>query len=311
MKRFVESCLLALGLSVVLSPAHCFAQYPGCTTRGGAPALGCANPAAGNPACGYNPACGNNPTCCQKNPCPSPREGPPQEQPSPRGAELPPVAQGMFASPPRTGAVAGPTRGLAINGLKITFPELTLKFPSIELPGFTRFRRGPYMRLDQGQAPYVENPYYASALLAREAQMRQLREARQQPEQERAAPRGGPPGACAERAGPPPTGAEQDCQARLRALEQQLEALNRCIDGVRNQLANPPQPPVPPADFPARIRPVPPTESREPVRQSGYEVTIRAAYDAPAAERRLPPSAAHRLPPTARCRRLPAVGLVD
>jgi hypothetical protein len=213
----------------------------------------------------------------------------------------------MFTAPPRGGEIAGPTRGLGINGLRITFPELTLALPSIEFPGFTRFRRGAHMRLDRSVAPYMENPYYGNALLARQAQERQLREAMESEGRRGPEDRGGPSD-CVAQPGSKAAPEEGDCEERLKALKEKMRKLEECLNSVQNELSSTPRPPAPPADFPPRIRPMPPTDVAGQVRQSSYEYVEPRPAPPAVHVRRLPvPFGYANRPPAQPIRRLPIV----
>jgi hypothetical protein len=204
---------------------------------------------------------------------------------------------------------------LGINGLKITFPEFTIGLPSIQLPSFTRFRRGSHMRLDRAAAPYMENPYYGEALLARQLQQARIREAIEEEERaarERAARERNV--GCVDQGGDRGVGDEPSCETRIRALQEQLQKLQDCLDGVRNELSANPRPPRPPADFPPNIRKVPPTDTTGSARPAGtiqrstYEVA-EPRYMLPVIEVRRLPAPISRTPPprTPLLRRLPFV----
>jgi hypothetical protein len=190
----------------------------------------------------------------------------------------------MFAAPPRSGEISGPTRTLGINGLRIKFPEFTLALPSIELPSFTRFRRGAQMRLDQANAPYMENPYYGDALLARQLQQQRLREAIEE-EQRAARDRGVD---CVDRPGAKSVEEERSCEERIRALQNQLQQLQNCLDAVQDQLSANPRPPLPPADFPPSLRKMPPADAAGFIQRSSYEAVEPQFMPAGVRARRLP-----------------------
>ncbi|MCI0360159.1 MAG: hypothetical protein L0211_16900 [Planctomycetaceae bacterium] len=108
--------------------------------------------------------------------CEAPRQ--PTCDVPPRAPEQPPrapqaplaVPQGMFVQPPASGAVRGPVEQRGIEGLSITFPELTFQLPCIRLPACFRTRSDARMELSPGVAPYVQSamvpaPAYAPAMI--------------------------------------------------------------------------------------------------------------------------------------------------
>ncbi|MCY2987722.1 MAG: hypothetical protein NTY19_07650 [Planctomycetota bacterium] len=88
-----------------------------------------------------------------------PRQSPTvQEAPGqpPQGSPMYAAPQsGVYVAPPQTGVLRGPVQGVGVEGLKITFPEFSLKLPSLELPSFFRSRRNAEMLLDRGVAPHM------------------------------------------------------------------------------------------------------------------------------------------------------------
>ena len=125
---------------------NCNAPEPNCnapnypSTSCAAPELQCCNR---EKYCHPQQCC--KPCCQPQSPTQPPRA--PQEQPP----------QGYFAAPPQNGTVAGGSNTVAVEGLALHFPSLTLKLPSLQLPTLTRMRTPPRMYVDQAQAPYV--PY--------------------------------------------------------------------------------------------------------------------------------------------------------
>jgi hypothetical protein len=69
---------------------------------------------------------------------------------------------GVFVQPMASGTVQGPIEQSGIEGATITFPELSVRMPSIRLPGRSRTRQNARMLLDQQYAPYVESPPVAA-----------------------------------------------------------------------------------------------------------------------------------------------------
>lgn len=95
------------------------------------------------------------PTCETPPPCRPPCNPPPQ---------MPMMIQqpGVFVQPPASGTVQGPVEQSGIEGATVTFPELSLRMPSIRFPGRSRTRQNARMLLDQQYAPYVESPPVAA-----------------------------------------------------------------------------------------------------------------------------------------------------
>lgn len=244
-------CLLGAALILHVASGKCLAQV-GCAFP-----PGCATPACGAPG-------------CAKAPCQPPYEAqPPRGAPAPEEEELPPVSPGMYAAPPRAGTTVGATRSLGLNGLKITFPEWSIKFPSIQFPSFTRYRRNSHMELDRATAPWVANPNYGAGLVQREAQLRELRRAREE-NQGRGAP------SCTSRSSCDAGDMSSARDAELRRLQEserilreQVTRLQRSIEEFRLNTSAPVVP-TPPAALmqPRRLSPQPDYYSG--VQQSSY-----------------------------------------
>lgn len=119
-------------------------QKPSCTSKPGP----CSTCGAG---CNDNCSCG-------KQPCRTPNGGgvPPNGNPAPNGA-------GIFAAPPRTGAVNSGSRSNRWTGPAITLPELTLRFPSIDFCGWSTVQRAPEMAIDSARAPLIGNAAFIGA----------------------------------------------------------------------------------------------------------------------------------------------------
>lgn len=111
---------------------------------------------------GYQPcptceALPQQPTCEAPPPCKPPCNPPPQQQ-------MPMMIQqpGVFVQPPASGTVQGPIEQSGIEGATVTFPELSLRMPSIRFPAKSRSRQNARMLLDQQYAPYIESPPIAA-----------------------------------------------------------------------------------------------------------------------------------------------------
>ena len=129
----------------ILCPRHkCCTSKCGCDKRKGPPC---------------DPVC--KPPCNQP-PCSVPREGFPDE-------EIPGVPREGFVTPPATGVIEGPSRGVEWGGIGITLPEVRLSTPKLRFSGLTRLHQKARMRTDEAIAPLMQNPQYAQALAMREA----------------------------------------------------------------------------------------------------------------------------------------------
>ncbi len=67
--------------------------------------------------------------------------------------------------PPASGTVRGPVEQSGVEGGSITFPELSLRMPSLRLPGFSKTRQNARMETDQQMAPFVESPAAPAAAM--------------------------------------------------------------------------------------------------------------------------------------------------
>lgn len=85
---------------------------------------------------------------CQP-PAAVPPQAPPQQQP-------PAAPPGYYAAPPQSGAYAGPSNSVGLEGLAIHFPAMSLKLPTIQFPNFFAIRSNPRMFVEAAQAPYVQ-----------------------------------------------------------------------------------------------------------------------------------------------------------
>lgn len=88
----------------------------------------------------------------------APRDLPGPENPR----DLQPPA-GVFAAPPRNGAVSSRSRSYGINGMKIKFPSLEIGLPGIELPSFSCLHRPPEMHLPKSRASFIPFSHAAAA----------------------------------------------------------------------------------------------------------------------------------------------------
>lgn len=240
----------------------------------------------------FSPSCGNNVSaqrysCSQPTP-PAPPYGQPPcappvcDQPPPEGPprlgepenpELPPIAPGAYAAPPRSGTTVGPQRGGELGGLRIRFPEFSIGLPRLEWTSSSHFVRDSHMRLDQATAPFVPNPHYETAVLQRELQLRQL----QLLEEERARRER------SERAEE-----EADVKAKEldrlrqneRELKEQLGRMQKQLDILSSRL-------VPRQECPPQPKPMPIEQLPCPMPQQVLPTPPHASYQSTASEMRL------------------------
>jgi hypothetical protein len=115
-------------------------------------------------------------TCCRDVPCRDvpcvpvvPREGPPTDKEVPPQLEYLPRETGAYVAPPRVGVTreAIVQRGMETGA--ITFPELKLKFPCIELPACFISRSQARMHVESGIAPWESHGFVNAAAGTNEA----------------------------------------------------------------------------------------------------------------------------------------------
>jgi hypothetical protein len=148
---FLPAVLLVAGLlGAVETPPHCT------TSAGLAPA--CTTPAAaqhpGQCGCPQGANCRGNCSQCRP-PCPGDEEREPETSPGLREV-------GAFVAPPRFGTMRGPSVRRGWEGCAITFPELRLKFPSIEWPSAYTTRTQAHMQVGEAIAPWESHGYVAA-----------------------------------------------------------------------------------------------------------------------------------------------------
>lgn len=69
-----------------------------------------------------------------------------------------PEEENIFVAPPPSGEVSGESSSLGIRGFSIRIPEMSITFPTIQLPSLVKYRRGPEMLTDQGRATFQPRP---------------------------------------------------------------------------------------------------------------------------------------------------------
>jgi hypothetical protein len=159
MMRISRMRLTILPVWLILASALC----PAVLAQ--APATG---PWANAPSCRVEqPTCGPGPETC--TPPPSRPVCQPPAQPNivvnvPKQIELqrpalpeaaPAAVVGAYAAPAPTGVYQGASNTFGVEGMVITFPQIQLKFPSIQWPSFYSARRNPRMVTDSVEAPWV------------------------------------------------------------------------------------------------------------------------------------------------------------
>lgn len=220
----------------------------------------------GQPSCGAPPACCQplGPSCEAPPPCAP--EAPRAPQP-PSQAPLYAAPQGVFVQPPASGTVRGPVQQRGIEGASLTFPELTLRLPSLRLPAFSHSRSSARMEIDSGMAPYVESAAapMAPAMIAAAPMMAPVYAPPQQAPQQQAPPPQAPPSApCAPRAPACDAPRAPSCDAamleeRLRSLELAEQRLMLRLAELQNATGGA----IPDPHPSLRLNPTP---VREPVR---------------------------------------------
>ncbi len=122
--------------------------------------------AAFGQACQRCGACQRDYSCGAEQKGEQPRELPGPENPR----DIQPPA-GVFAAPPRSGAVSSGSRSYGIGGMKIKFPSLEIGLPGIELPSLTCLQKTPEMHLAEARAPFIP---FSHAVQAPQARVLQL-----------------------------------------------------------------------------------------------------------------------------------------
>ena len=172
------------------------------------------------PACGPQPSCdfpGYQP-CGPKEGPPVPKEGPPAPKEGPPPEEQVELEEtGVFVAPPRTGATRGAINRTGIEGMSITFPQLRLSMPSIELPCRYHGRSEARMMIDAAEAPYVRTGYQAKRILSQVAAPATTKEA---PQEKEAAPKAPTP---------------MDCETQLKQLEEKYAELQKELENCMQQ----------------------------------------------------------------------------
>lgn len=192
------------------------------------------------------------PTC--KPPCPGEEErAPGQPESAPGVREV-----GAYVAPPRVGSMraAGLRRG--IEGGAITFPEIRLKLPSLELPSLYRSRSQARMEIESAVAPWESHGFVATGGAAELAPQRQ------------GAPESAPQRCSAsERAAKESAVAEdyarqlKEYERLLRQCERQQDELRECIRQCLEKHPGGSKPPVPTDDS------APLGSERSPVQKPG------------------------------------------
>ncbi|MCE9527455.1 MAG: hypothetical protein K8R36_15540 [Planctomycetales bacterium] len=160
--------IAAFGQSCLGQGAGGVVQGPSCESLASTP--GGAQRTCNNPRCTKcrPKICVNVPDTIKiERPCGKdvPRDVTPPSQP--REAEGPQGQQGFqetgaYIAPPRTGSMRGATNYRGVDGGSITFPELRLRLPCIELPACFKSRSGARMHIDSAVAPWESHGFVAT-----------------------------------------------------------------------------------------------------------------------------------------------------
>jgi len=283
MRRTSPNTLAALLVWAVLSNTTFAQPGPGYSTL----------PSCGDTRFPATPGCGHptSPTCAPPyRKCLPPEEpGPPRSFMEP--PELPPVAPGAYAAPPRSGTTVGEQRGGEFGGIRIRIPELVIGLPRLEWMGTTRHSRASHMRLDEATAPYTANPHYELAVMQRAVQLQQLRALQVEADRHERA-------ALQKETEEKRIAQEEGELLRLREserqLREQLAQMQRQLQQIHSQLPCPPQQqcPLTPRAVPLETLP-PPRPTPPPVGepncvnphrgQDGRLVSLPVHYAAPVA----------------------------
>jgi hypothetical protein len=225
-KRMREATGMRYPLATILCLAHAasFAvaaerhlgklpPTPSCEAVPMQPSCGCNRP-EGCPHC--RPPC--QPPCNGPPREGPPREGPPREGPPP--TEYIPQEVGAYIAAPRTGTTRGGTsyRGVELGG--ITFPEIRLRLPAIELPACFRGHTAARMMVEPSVAQWQSQGYVNAAAGPNEAALRGEIDRLQKELDDRGDPRSAQDRASLERA------ACEEYTQKLRQYEQQLQRIN-------------------------------------------------------------------------------------
>ncbi len=171
--------------------------------------------------------------------------------------------RGAFASPPRSGMVAGESESVGLSGGALHIPSMSLRLPTLQLPCLTRYRREAHMVMDTTEAPWVNErrreysidagPEIAGVLERAQIAPERAPEAAKAPEKQSCAPQP-----------PPPCDAElMRLRQREQMLEQRIWQLEQCLRQMPPP-ANTQLRVLPPASPPPVTRPAPAAAPQQP-----------------------------------------------
>ena len=172
---------------------------------------------------------------------------------------VPGVAPGVFVTPQQSGVVEGPSRGVELPGLSISLPEMTLSLPRFRLHGLTHLSRSTHGNGPSRPPTYPIHTTLPPSCTKADHCPRAVRdrEREAEPDEDQGEDREAEPSCClaenaCERA------STADLEKRLHRLEgcfdQQMQALESCIQEIRALRSHQPQASIAPSY-------VPPSES--------------------------------------------------
>lgn len=180
----------------------------------------------------------------------------------PAQQQNPPTPAGAFVAPPQSGTVVQEQRSIGIQGMRITFPKLTLELPSIELPHWIRRGRAAHMELAGGTAPYVASAPQAAVPRLSSRPMPSQAPMRRPP----APPQAQQPPSCD--TPPAPAAGQPSIEEDFEALQRRCQRLEHLLEKMLERQPQPhewlppPQDCLPPADrmIPPPVVQVPPPQ---------------------------------------------------
>lgn len=146
---------------------------------------------------------------------------------------------GAYIAPPRSGSTRGATNYRGLDGGSLTFPELRLRLPSIELPACFRSRSAARMHIDSAVAPWESHGYVQTGATAGDAALLQRIAALEEELKNRgSAPRGAE---ASDHAAKAREAAEdyakklQEYEDLLKRCEEEQQRLRECIQNCLEQ----------------------------------------------------------------------------
>jgi len=226
------------GISLGRSPVG--AAAPDCVTPVRPDCVTSIRPDCGAPGHPHHCGCQQRQPCHQpcQPPCAPPdvpKEGPPPTKEVPPQLEYLPKEQGAYVAPPRVGATRSAMVQRGVETGAITFPELKLKFPCIELPACFASRSQARMQVESAVAPWESHGFVNAAAGTNEALLLKRIADLEKALDEKAAPAAKGTESAADLAAREKAAAEdyarklEEYQRLLEQCEKQQEELRACI----------------------------------------------------------------------------------